>query len=57
MRLTVLPHSIIRHDLQIIKTQNNVPKLEDTHISLLKHDNKNTAVNAFEKFVLEKLNP
>ena len=52
--ITVLPRTMIPDDLKPIHS-NNLPKLSDTHISLLKHDTKNSAVLSFEKFVFEKL--
>lgn len=57
MGLTVLPRNMIPDDLQIIRTNKYLPNLDDTHISLLKHHDRNVAVNSFEKFVLEKLKP
>lgn len=56
MGITVLPRNMIPDDLEIIRLNRNIPKLDDTHISLLKHNDKNLAVNSFEKFVIEKLN-
>lgn len=55
MGITVLARNMIPEDLQIIRTENNLPGLEDTHISLLKHDNKSLAVNSFEEFVMQRL--
>lgn len=57
MGLTVLPRNMVPDDLKIIRTNKLLPKLDDTHISLLKHNNKNPAVNSFEEFVIEKLRP
>lgn len=57
MGLTVLPRNMVPDDLKIIRTNRLLPKLDDTHISLLKHSNKNPAVNSFEEFVIEKLRP
>lgn len=57
MGLTVLPRNMVPADLQIIRTSRQLPKLDDTHISLLKHLSTNLAVNSFEKFVVEKLKP
>jgi DNA-binding transcriptional LysR family regulator len=57
MGLTVLPRNMVPDDLQIIRTNKELPNLDDTHISLLKHHDRNMAVNSFEKFVLEKLKP
>ena len=55
MGITVLPHNMVPDELQIIRTKKNLPNLDDTHISLLKHHDKNLAVNSFEKFVVERL--
>lgn len=57
MGLTVLPRNMVPNDLKIIRTNTGLPNLEDTHISLLKHHDKNLAVNSFEKFVVERLKP
>jgi len=57
MGVTVLPRNMVPHNLEIIKKQNSVPSLEDTHISLLKHESANPAVNSLEQFVLEGLRP
>jgi len=57
MGVTVLPRNMVPDDLEIIRTGNTIPELDNTHISLLKHDDKNLAVNAFEKFVVDKLRP
>jgi DNA-binding transcriptional LysR family regulator len=52
--ITVLPRTMIPPDLKAIHS-NQLTKLSDTHISLLKHDTKNPAILSFEKFVFEKL--
>lgn len=57
MGITVLPRNMVPDELQIIRTNSNLPNLDDTHISLLKHHDKNLAVNSFEKFVVERLKP
>jgi DNA-binding transcriptional LysR family regulator len=57
MGITVLPRNMVPDDLQILRTNKQLPKLDDTHISLLKHHSKNLAVNSFEKFVVERLKP
>ncbi|MCB1149618.1 MAG: LysR family transcriptional regulator [Chlamydiia bacterium] len=54
MGVTVLPRNMVPEGLQILQKK-GVPNLEDTHISLLKHDDHNLAVNSFETFVIEKL--
>lgn len=57
MGLTVLPRNMIPPYLEIVKKNMNIPNLDDTHISLLKHHDKNLAVNLFEKFVVKRLKP
>lgn len=57
MGITVLPRNMVPGDLQIIRTKKYLPNLDDTHISLLKHHDRNLAVNSFEKFVVERLKP
>ncbi len=57
MGITVLPRNMVPADLQIIRKNKDLPKLDDTHISLLKHHDQNLAVNSFEKFVVERLKP
>lgn len=57
MGLTVLPRNMVSHDLKFIRSQPALPKLADTHVSILKHHSKNLAVNSLEKFVVERLNP
>jgi len=55
MGVTVLPRNMIPNDLVIIRDNKDMPSLDDTHVSLLKHDNMNLAVNSFEKFVIGQL--
>jgi len=57
MGVTVLPRNMVPDDLQIIRSNTGIPNLDDTHISLLKHHDKNLAVNSFETFVVERLKP
>lgn len=57
MGITVLPRNMVPGDLQVIRRKKHLPNLDDTHISLLKHHDRNLAVNSFEKFVVEKLRP
>lgn len=52
--ITVLPESIIPPQFKIIQ-DSRLPKLSDTHIALLKHDQLNPAINSFEDFILKKL--
>ena len=57
MGVTVLPRNMVPDDLEIIRSSENIPNLDDTHISLLKHNYKNLAVNSFETFVVDRLKP
>lgn len=57
MGVTVLPRNMVPKELKIIRTSKDIPDLDDTHISLLKHHDKNMAVNSFEKFVVDRLKP
>lgn len=52
--VTVLPRTMIPQTLSIIHNT-KLPTLKDTHISLLKHDANNSALNSFERFVIAKL--
>lgn len=54
MGISVLPRNMIPEEMQIIKS-NILPKLNDIHVSLLKHSNNNIVVNSFERFILDKL--
>lgn len=57
MGVTVLPRNMVPDQVNIIRHQKNLPQLDDTHISLLKHNDQNAAINSFEKFVIERLRP
>lgn len=57
MGVTVLPRNMVPSGLKIIRMNNNILNLNDTHISLLKHHDQNLAVNSFEKFVVDRLKP
>ncbi len=57
MGVTVLPRNMVPNELEIIRTGKGISNLDDTHISLLKHHDKNIAVNSFEKFVVDRLKP
>ena len=57
MGVTVLPRNMVPPELEIIRNKEGLPNLDDTHISLLKHEETNMAVNSFERFVLGKLRP
>ncbi len=52
--ITVFPHTIIPPEVKIIRST-ILPKLKDSHFSLLKHKNDNAAVNSFEEFVIKNL--
>ena len=56
MGVTVLPRNMVPGYLEVIRSGRKVPKLDNTHISLLKHGDDNQAVNSFENFVIERLN-
>lgn len=53
MGITVMPHTLIPHELQAVEAS-LLPKLTDTHVSLLKHRADNTAINTLEEFVLRR---
>lgn len=55
MGITVMPHTMIPYELQAVEAS-LLPKLADTHVSLLKHRADNAAVNTLEEFVLRRLN-
>lgn len=54
MGITVMPHTMVPEGLRAVDVD-GFPKLEDTHISILKHRADNTAINALEGFVLARL--
>ena len=54
MGITVMPHTMIPQDLQAVESA-MLPKLADTHVSLLKHRADNPAINTLERFVLRRL--
>lgn len=53
--VTVLPYKMIPKDLKIIKSA-AFPALNNSHVSLLKLNSDNQAVNSFEEFVIKHLN-
>jgi DNA-binding transcriptional LysR family regulator len=57
MGITVMPRNMVPNRLHIIRTDNPKERLDDTHISLLKHHAHNLAVNDLETFVDAKLKP
>ncbi|MFY7843038.1 MAG: LysR substrate-binding domain-containing protein [Rhabdochlamydiaceae bacterium] len=54
MGITVMPSTMIPEELTELN-HNEIPKLPDTHVSLLKERPDNSVVNALEGFVLRKL--
>lgn len=57
MGVTVLPRNMVPDELPIIRQEKGIPFLDDTHISLLKYQEDNPAINSFEKFVVSSLRP
>jgi len=57
MGVTVLPRNMVPNYLEIIRANEIIPTLDDTHISLLKHHDKSPAVNSFERFVIDRMKP
>lgn len=54
MGISVLPRNMVPPHCEIIRNK-KLPKLDDTHISLLKKVDNNIAINSFEQFILQKL--
>ncbi|MBB5032404.1 LysR substrate-binding domain-containing protein [Prosthecobacter vanneervenii] len=54
MGISVMPHTMIPPELQAVDAS-LLPKLADTHVSLLKHRADNPAINTLEEFVLKRL--
>jgi DNA-binding transcriptional LysR family regulator len=54
MGISVIPHTMIPNELEAIDSA-LLPKLSDTHVSLLKHRADNAAINTLEGFVLKRL--
>jgi DNA-binding transcriptional LysR family regulator len=54
MGVTVIPFTMIPDDVSSVDVP-LLPKLADTHVSLLKHDADHIAINALEGFVLKRL--
>lgn len=52
--VTILPQKMVPKDLTIIRSE-GLPKLENSHISLLKSTNQNPAINSFEDFIIKHL--
>ena len=55
MGITVMPLTMIPKELELLDID-ELPELENSHISLLKHHKNNAAINSLEEFVLQKLN-
>lgn len=53
MGITVMPHTMLPHELHTVDAS-LLPKLDDTHVSLLKHQANDVVINMLEKFVLQK---
>lgn len=53
MGITVLPRSMVPADMTSLNESEILPTLDDTHVSLLKHNEGNEAVNSFERFVIK----
>lgn len=54
MGISVMPQTMIPDDLQAVDAT-LLPKLADTHVSLIKHTATNAAINTLEGFVLRRL--
>lgn len=52
--ITVLPNKMIPKDLDIIENK-TLPKLHDSHVTLLKNSDNNPAINSFADFVIQHL--
>ena len=57
MGVTVLPRNMVPDNLKIIQKRPDIPNLDNTHISLVKHDDANVVVNSLERFVIDRLKP
>ncbi len=53
MEITVMPQ--VPKELESLDLA-ALPKLEDTHVFMLKHHKNNPAINSHEEFVLRKVN-
>lgn len=52
--ITILPQKMVPNDLMILKSK-SLPKLENSHISLIKSCDNNAAINSFEEFIIKHL--
>lgn len=57
MGITVLPRNMVPEGVHVVSNLSNLPALDNTHISLLKHSDDNVAINSFEQFVIDRLKP
>lgn len=57
MGLTVMPVTMIPEELEPAHPSSALPKLEDTHVSLLKHSKEIPAINTLENFIIKKFKP
>lgn len=55
MGVSVLPRNMVPEGVEIISREFFVPSLKNSHISLLKHELNNPAVNNIERFILDKM--
>jgi DNA-binding transcriptional LysR family regulator len=55
MGVTILARNMVPDNLEIIHPSKSVPKLEDAHFSLLKHQHENLAINLFQNFVVDHM--
>ncbi len=53
--ITIMPNVMIPNNLDALEFS-ILPKLTDTHASLIKHEFNNPAINSLEQFVIRKLN-
>lgn len=57
MGITVLSRNMVPEGVHVVSNLSNLPALDNTHISLLKHSDDNVAINSFEQFVIDRLKP
>lgn len=54
--LTVLPRTLVPSHLHILD-KNEMPELNEVHVSLLKHRTESFPINSFESFIINRLFP
>lgn len=54
MGITVMPQAMVPKELDVVQST-LLPVLDDSHVSLLKHNGENPAVNTLENYVLKRL--